>query len=86
VNGFTFDPCNVEQLAQLMFKLSTLNSEQLSTMGSASQRIISQWGPERFASGLQQAAECALRVPQRGVSLLDQILLRSLALRRPSSR
>jgi glycosyltransferase involved in cell wall biosynthesis len=80
VNGFTFDPYNVEELARLMLKLSTLNS-QLSTMGDASRRIIADWGPERFASGLQQAVEMALRVPRPRSTWFDRLLLKALALR-----
>ncbi len=58
LNGFNFDPCNVENLSNLMMRLSE-NSEaagtRLEEMGRASQKIISQWGPERFADGLVQA-------------------------------
>ena len=107
VNGFTFDPLNIEQLAQLMFKISAIgssspprlgrgiqgevsNSEfQLSTfnlqpsttlaqMGDASHRIISQWGPERFASGLHAAAACALRVGPVKPTLTQRMLLKAL--------
>jgi glycosyltransferase involved in cell wall biosynthesis len=77
VNGFNFDPYNVEQLAQLMLKLSTLNS-QLSALGSASREIISQWGPERFARGLHDAAETALKNPRPRAGLLDRLLLKAL--------
>jgi len=78
VNGLTFDPYNVEALAQLMLKLSTLNSGALSTMGSASARIISEWGPERFATGLKAAAENALEVGPKRASLVDRLLLNAL--------
>ena len=54
VNGFTFDPYNVEQLAQLMLKISAFQTFSLSTFGAASRRIIADWGPERFASGLRR--------------------------------
>lgn len=54
VNGFTFDPLNVEQLARLMLKLSSLNA-QLSAYGAASQDIIQQFSPETFARSLHQA-------------------------------
>jgi 1,2-diacylglycerol 3-alpha-glucosyltransferase len=76
-NGFTFDPYNIEALAQLMLKLSTLN-DQLSTMGSASREIISEWGPERFAKGLHDAAETALKNPRPRAGLLDRLLLKAL--------
>jgi glycosyltransferase involved in cell wall biosynthesis len=92
VNGFTFDPYNVEQLAQLMLKLSTLDPEkgrgphgalrpQLSAFGSESHRIISQWGPERFARGLHDAAETALKSPASNASLMDRLILRLLMAR-----
>jgi 1,2-diacylglycerol 3-alpha-glucosyltransferase len=80
VNGLTFDPYNIEQMAQAMFKLSTLNS-QLSTYGTASQRIISNWGTERFAEGLSQAVALALKNPPPATGPFDRLLLRLLLLR-----
>jgi glycosyltransferase involved in cell wall biosynthesis len=77
VNGFTFDPYNVEQLAQLMLKLSTLNTQH-STLGSASREIISNWGPERFAKGLHDAVETALKNPRPRAGLFDRLLLKAL--------
>jgi glycosyltransferase involved in cell wall biosynthesis len=77
VNGFTFDPYNVEELARLMLKLSTLNS-QLSTMGAASSRIVSEWGPERFAAGLEAAVDKALEVGPIRPTLLQRAILAGL--------
>jgi glycosyltransferase involved in cell wall biosynthesis len=88
VNGFTFDPYNVEQLAQLMLKLSTLNSalhsprstlrapSSLAQMGNASREIIANWGPDRFAAGLQAAAAKALDVGPKRPSILQQLILK----------
>ena len=90
VNGFTFDPHNVEQLASLMFKLSTLNSlagrseaktAPLSTLGAASREIISSWGPERFADGLVRAVKMALTTPRPQPTPIDRLLLRVLLAR-----
>jgi 1,2-diacylglycerol 3-alpha-glucosyltransferase len=103
VNGFTFDPCNIEQLAELMLKISllevgrvtpcapspatgllTINSQtsnSLAEMGAASRRIIKEWGPERFASGLHQAVETALRVPRPRTTFFTRLILRALSLR-----
>jgi glycosyltransferase involved in cell wall biosynthesis len=80
INGFTFDPFNTDQLAQLMSQLSTSNF-QLSTFASASRQIITSWGPERFARGLHQAVEVALKPPRPRPRVLDQLLLRLLLLR-----
>jgi glycosyltransferase involved in cell wall biosynthesis len=80
VNGFTFDPYNVEQLAELMLKVSA-SSCPLSALGSASCEIISHWGLDRFANGLQQAVEIGLTNPRPRERLLDRLLLRLLLLR-----
>jgi glycosyltransferase involved in cell wall biosynthesis len=76
-NGFTFDPCNVEQMAELMARTSGLGS-RLSEFGAASARIISQWGPERFASGLKSAVESAMGVGPKRAGIVDRFLLRAL--------
>jgi 1,2-diacylglycerol 3-alpha-glucosyltransferase len=77
VNGFTFDPYDVEGIARLMFRISDLRSP-ISDFGIASQRIISDWGPLRFATGLKQAAECALRVGPAKPTRLQRMILRAL--------
>lgn len=88
VNGFTFDPFNVEDIANLMLRVSRgTNSNEatsgpdLKAMGQASREIISQWGPERFASGLRDAVELALKLPRPRATLLDKLLLRLLLAR-----
>jgi glycosyltransferase involved in cell wall biosynthesis len=99
VNGFTFDPHDVEAMAQAMFKIhamevgrvipcalppaldSTLNSQPSTTlaeMGAASRRIISNWGPDRFASGLLAAANKAVEVGPKRASWIQRLLLGAL--------
>jgi glycosyltransferase involved in cell wall biosynthesis len=81
VNGFTFDPCNVEELAQQMLKISAFQHSSLSAFGLASKRIIADWGAERFASGLIAAvAESVRRGPQRA-TWVDSLLLQGLLIR-----
>lgn len=80
VNGFTFDPLDVEQLARLMYRVAHSGVDRVA-MGRASQRIIADWGPERFAAGLKAAVECALVQPRRPLSPLDRTLLWGLARR-----
>lgn len=74
LNGFTFDPYDVEALAQLMFKISDVNFP-LSALGLESCRIIADWGPARFAQGLQRASQVAVRSFSSNTSTLDRILL-----------
>jgi glycosyltransferase involved in cell wall biosynthesis len=77
VNGFTFDPFNCEQIAQLMLKTSAFNFP-LSDFGAASAHIIADWDLERFASGLKAAGEKAMQIGCKRVSWLDRLLLRAL--------
>lgn len=78
VNGFTFDPYDVEQLAQLMLRLAETPKHRLTEMADASRAIISEWGPDRFASGLKQAVECALRVGPIRPTLMQKLILKAL--------
>jgi 1,2-diacylglycerol 3-alpha-glucosyltransferase len=81
-NGFTFDPCDVEELAGLMHRVAAMTDAQRDAMGEASRRIIAAFGPERFADGLMQAVEAALGRPPPPAAWFDQVLLWALA-RRP---
>jgi 1,2-diacylglycerol 3-alpha-glucosyltransferase len=58
-NGFTFDPDNSAELADLMEHMSS-SQVDLAAMGRAAQAHISRWGPERFAEGLFGALQTAL--------------------------
>lgn len=79
-NGFTFDPYNVEQLAQLMLKVSHASFPR-AECGQASQEIVSNWGVERFAQGLKAAAEKAIQVGAKRPSAVQRALLKGLLLR-----
>jgi 1,2-diacylglycerol 3-alpha-glucosyltransferase len=51
VNGFTFDPYDVEGLARLLLKITSIDVD-CTAMGLASQRIIADWGLTRYAEQL----------------------------------
>jgi 1,2-diacylglycerol 3-alpha-glucosyltransferase len=59
VNGFTFDPYDVEGLAQLMGQVSS-GAVNLAAMGQASRRLIADWGLETYARNLLQAVEAGM--------------------------
>lgn len=61
-NGFTFDPESEEDLAAALAKVE--DQELASSMGSQSERIVGEWGCERFAAG----ALCATRAAAGGTS------------------
>jgi 1,2-diacylglycerol 3-alpha-glucosyltransferase len=80
VNGFTFDPHNVEQLAELMLKISD-SQFPIPDFGAASARRVADWGPQRFAQGWKAAAECALQAEPKKSSWLQRMILQALMLR-----
>ena len=59
-NGFRFDPRDGEALTECLVELAHGGADR-AAMGVASQRIISGWGPDRFASALASASAAALR-------------------------
>jgi glycosyltransferase involved in cell wall biosynthesis len=73
-NGWTFDPRNEEEMANLMLKISG-DEEQRREMGRKSREIIENWGPARFASGLSSAIEAALSAPKKKTGLIDRLIL-----------
>jgi 1,2-diacylglycerol 3-alpha-glucosyltransferase len=81
VNGFTFNPYNVEGIAQSMLQLSAFPPLKLLEMGAASSRIIADWGPERFAQGLKQAVDKALEVGPVKAGWMQRVVLKALTCR-----
>jgi glycosyltransferase involved in cell wall biosynthesis len=78
VNGFTFDPYDIDALARLMQRVAAVTESQRRTLGDASRHIIAHWGPERFADGLIRAVDAAMSRPPPKASWLDHALVRAL--------
>ncbi|MGG6269233.1 glycosyltransferase family 4 protein [Leptolyngbya sp. AN03gr2] len=60
VNGWGFEPDNVEQMTLLMSKISS-SEDYAKTMGNAALAHIQNFSPRYFAQGLYQAVEYALK-------------------------
>jgi len=80
INGFTFDPTDVEQLAMLMLRIAG-NDCARHAMGDASHAIISRWTPATFAESLNQAVNSAMEIRRPATSLADRALLHVLTAR-----
>ena len=78
VNGFSFNPDDVEGLAELMAKMAGMSVVKRLAMGRASERSILEWGPERFARGAQEAVHVAMSAPTRCAGIFDRFLLEML--------
>lgn len=81
VNGLSFDPAEVSEMAAAMLKMSTMPDSERLQFGRASETIVGDVGPEQFAIGLMRAAETAVarKSPRRrfGDSFLLGALLAS---------
>jgi glycosyltransferase involved in cell wall biosynthesis len=76
-NGFTFDPYDVDALAESMLKIASDACDRRA-MGQASRERIQRWRPETFADGLASAVQVSLSCPPPKATLTDRILLRAL--------
>ena len=57
VNGYTFSADKVDDLAALLLKASSIDDEQHERMRQKSKEIISEWGLERFCTGVYEAIQ-----------------------------
>lgn len=81
VNGFTFDPYDVEEITRCMLETSH-GEHNLVAMGRASREIIRDWSPEMFAENMLRATQAAIDAPRPKAGWLDRALLYALARRR----
>lgn len=77
INGFVFDPEDVDGLARLMARIAG-GDVDLDAFGAASRRIIAQWDLPRFAEGFEEAARSATASGPKPTSLLDTAMLETL--------
>ncbi|MFM7130023.1 MAG: glycosyltransferase, partial [bacterium] len=57
--GWRFDPENIDELTDVMSRMTKLPDSARQAMGETARRIAGQWGPDRFAIGLLAAIEHA---------------------------
>lgn len=74
VNGFTFDPYDVEEVTRRMLEISHGECD-LVAMGQASRDIIRDWSPETFAVNMLKAAQTAIDAPRPKAGWLHRALL-----------
>jgi glycosyltransferase involved in cell wall biosynthesis len=74
MNGWKFNPMSNPEMVKVLRKFDDLDPEQLKEMGENSQKIISQWGLDRFCSGLWDAIVCARNNREKKYGLLSGIV------------
>lgn len=74
VNGFTFDPYDIDGLAALMLRISGGECD-LAALGQESRSVVSGFSPRTFAENMLKAAEAALAAPRPRIGWFDRALL-----------
>jgi glycosyltransferase involved in cell wall biosynthesis len=74
-NGFIFDPTNESELTARMLELASLSHGERKQLSDNSYEIAANFSPERFGKGLEQAANIAMRVPQKRFGVMGRALL-----------
>lgn len=75
INGYTFDPDDVPTLSKKMMEMAAMSSDERAAFGEQSARIVAEFGPERFAMGLEQAADAAMKSPRRKLGAIDGLMI-----------
>lgn len=77
INGFRFDPLNVEELARRLLQVATPSVDRIE-MGKQSQKIVEGWSPEAFAESMWHAFTAGLSRANRSASPIAQLILAAL--------
>lgn len=59
VNGYTFEPGDVDAMTRVLVDITRLPEEARSAMGNAARERVAEFGPERFGQGLCEAMDAA---------------------------
>ncbi len=78
-NGWLVEPRDQSAIAAALGAMMRLTPQMRTEMGQASARIVSDWGPERFALGLRDAALKADAEKRGKLSTFDRLLFGKLA-------
>jgi len=78
VNGFTFNPWKIDEIAQRMLLIHR-DVGLLKRMGQESTESIRAWGPKRFARNLGRAVESAISRGPRPRGFVSEMTIRCMA-------
>jgi glycosyltransferase involved in cell wall biosynthesis len=76
INGFTFSPEVRTGLTSLLLKAASMPEEERKEMGLQSETIISEWGLERFCSGVYEAINYVTSSEYTAPDLISKIIIK----------
>lgn len=76
INGYVFDPYDVESIASSMRRFTALSTEERLRMGAASQTRIGTWSLDFFAENALKSVHRAMESPLRPYGRLQRLVTR----------
>lgn len=76
INGYTFSPLNIGELAGLLKKIAGIYDWERILMGTKSREIISEWGLDRFCQGVYDAIQFVSRSEHKNPDLLTKLIVK----------
>ncbi|MGH1579304.1 glycosyltransferase [Planktotalea sp.] len=76
-NGWRVPAKNRDEIAKALHAMMTLDDRSRHEMGAASQTIVSDWGPARFADSLVQCAQIAIG-SDKTLSFIDKAIIKAM--------
>ena len=80
-NGFLLDPEDIGMMAGKLRQVAEMGEGERKKMGQKSREIVARYGPERFAAGLEEAVEAAIRHGNGRAGMVGWLLISLKAVR-----
>lgn len=80
MNGWKFNPNNLDQLVTLMVVISA-DPELRRSLGKVSRDSIANWGESKFARGAIATVESSLKTPRKKYGLFERVVFSLISLR-----
>ncbi len=78
-NGWLCPATDCDAIAMAVREMLCLSPDRSAEMGQASREIVADWGPERFANELAEAARIAILAQRKPLSLIDRKIVRYMS-------
>jgi 1,2-diacylglycerol 3-alpha-glucosyltransferase len=78
INGFSFDPFNVNDIADSIQRISLMSSLERKKMGEESVRIISEWSPDKFSNSCSDLIAEAMDTRPNSMNFFGRLVAKIL--------
>lgn len=76
VNGYTFNPADVQDIEKVIYDFVSLGNKEKKAMSATSLSIVENWGIERLCEGVSKAIECCTEHDKRKGTIWGRIIIK----------